>query len=286
MKNILLILFLLLGISLTPVLAPPVYACDNFDFPKDIVAANETFQITVTDVTSGYNYALYYGDSSGANTIVPGTQQTASSTSLTFTVDASILPVNQLYNFRVEGVQGNDTDRCSGNGSVFVEPNESTAPIESGWILNGNNECVEEETSPEFESKEDCEAAIALTEEREASLANGELPPPPLPPCAEWEIEGEKCAAVSSGIGDLNTAPQNFVQTLFRILMSISGGIALILIISSGYQIMTSQGDPEKIKAGRERFISAIVGLLFLIFSLVILEIIGVNILRIPGFTS
>ena len=68
--------------------------------------------------------------------------------------------------------------------------------------------------------------------------------------------------------------------------MSISGGIALILIITSGYQIMTSQGDPEKIKAGRERFISAVVGLLFLIFSLVILETIGVDILRIPGFGS
>jgi len=48
--------------------------------------------------------------------------------------------------------------------------------------------------------------------------------------------------------------------------------------------MMTSQGDQEKIKAARERITSAIIGFLFLVFSLVLLEIIGVNILRIPGF--
>lgn len=46
---------------------------------------------------------------------------------------------------------------------------------------------------------------------------------------------------------------------------------------------MTSQGDHEKVKEAREILTSAIIGLLFLIFSLVILEVIGVDLLHIPG---
>jgi hypothetical protein len=48
---------------------------------------------------------------------------------------------------------------------------------------------------------------------------------------------------------------------------------------------MTSQGNPEKVQAAREQLTSAIVGLLFIIFSLAILTIIGVDILKLPGFT-
>jgi hypothetical protein len=47
---------------------------------------------------------------------------------------------------------------------------------------------------------------------------------------------------------------------------------------------MISQGNPEQVKGAREQLTAAIIGLLFIIFSLVILQIIGVNILKIPGF--
>jgi len=49
---------------------------------------------------------------------------------------------------------------------------------------------------------------------------------------------------------------------------------------------MTSRGDPNQLKAGQELLTSAISGLLLLIFSLVILRIIGVDILNIPGFSK
>ena len=47
---------------------------------------------------------------------------------------------------------------------------------------------------------------------------------------------------------------------------------------------MISQGNPEQVKGAREQLTAAIIGLLFIIFSLVILQVIGFNILRIPGF--
>lgn len=111
------------------------------------------------------------------------------------------------------------------------------------------------------------------------------LPPPPSPPCSKWGNNGQ-CTSVKTALGDISTSPAGFIQKIFAVLLSISGGIALLLIIKSGYQIMTSQGKPEALQQAREQLIAAIVGLIFLIFSLVILQAIGVDILKIPDGKS
>jgi len=110
------------------------------------------------------------------------------------------------------------------------------------------------------------------------------LPPPPSPPCKTW-IDGE-CTSFASGLGAIATDPAGFIQTIFAILLSVSGGIALLLIIRAGYQLLTSQGKPEQLQNGRDQLIAAIVGLIFLIFSFVFLQLIGVDILHLPGFTA
>lgn len=142
--------------------------------------------------------------------------------------------------------------------------------------------------------------SLTTTEEKRSPLApTTPTPTPPIPPCAQWadktgrEISKEeafetperKCLRIDTGLGfPIPTDPLGFVKTLFGIVLSLSGGIALLLIITSGYQLMTSQGNPEKVQAAKETITSAIAGLLFIIFSLAILQIIGVDILRIPGF--
>ncbi len=68
--------------------------------------------------------------------------------------------------------------------------------------------------------------------------------------------------------------------------LGIAGGIAFLLILVAGFQIMTSRGDPNRLKAGQELLTSAIAGLVLLIFSIFILRVIGVNILQIPGFSK
>lgn len=109
-----------------------------------------------------------------------------------------------------------------------------------------------------------------------------------IPPCAEGALNTDgTCEKVSTGLGiDINVSPEGFVKSFFGILLSISGGIALFLIIISGYKLVASRGNPEKITEAKDRLTSAIIGLLFIIFSLVILQIIGVDILDIPGFSS
>jgi len=66
--------------------------------------------------------------------------------------------------------------------------------------------------------------------------------------------------------------------------IKIAGGVAFLLIIFGAIKILTSAGNPENVRAGRELITSAIMGLLFIIFSLFLLQLIGVKILNIPGF--
>lgn len=132
----------------------------------------------------------------------------------------------------------------------------------------------------------------------------------PLPPCTKWvfdfpkndsnsrlngdvipdnsgydaKFKDRRCIAVDTAIGEISTEPQGFVRRIFELVLGLAGGIALILIIISGYRFMVSQGNPEALKAATEQLTSAIVGLLFIILSFVILQVIGVDILRIPGF--
>jgi len=48
--------------------------------------------------------------------------------------------------------------------------------------------------------------------------------------------------------------------------------------------MITSAGNPETLKGGQDRFAQALIGLLFVIFSVLLMQLIGVDILGIPGF--
>lgn len=108
-------------------------------------------------------------------------------------------------------------------------------------------------------------------------------PAAPTPPCAKRTASGE-CTEFASAFGNFKTDPAEFIRTVLGILLAASGAIALLLMMRAGYKIMMSQGKPETIQEGRDQLIAAIVGLLFLVFSFVFLQLIGVDILRVPGF--
>lgn len=133
--------------------------------------------------------------------------------------------------------------------------------------------------------------------------AINQLPTPtsPLPQCQQWEHlngdpiptgqesyvpnEEKKCAAVSTGLGiNIGTDPPGFIKSIFGLILSLSGGIAVFLIMRAGFKILMSKGNQEELNEGREQLAAAIVGLLFIIFSLVILQVVGVDLLHIPGF--
>lgn len=91
--------------------------------------------------------------------------------------------------------------------------------------------------------------------------------------------------AINTAIGCIPITDKNsFAAFILRWALGIGGGIATILIIISGYLIISSTGNPRRIQAGKELLTAAITGLLLIIFSAFILRIIGINILQIPGF--
>lgn len=79
------------------------------------------------------------------------------------------------------------------------------------------------------------------------------------------------------------TSETGFLAFFVTWAIGIAGGIAFLLIVYAGFQIMTSTGNPDRLKAGRELMTSAVAGLLMLIFSVFILRVVGVDILGIPG---
>lgn len=104
--------------------------------------------------------------------------------------------------------------------------------------------------------------------------------------------EYEKCVSCSenkngiwTAIGCVDGNFNNFVSNfILNVAISLAGGFALLCIIYSAFQIQSSQGNTEKIKKAQELLTSCIIGLILIIFSIFILRLISVNILKIPGF--
>lgn len=82
------------------------------------------------------------------------------------------------------------------------------------------------------------------------------------------------CVPVLSGLLEFNN---------FTLLwgLGIAGGIAFLLIFTSGFMIMTSRGIPEKAASGKELLGATLSGLLFLIFATFLLRVIGHDVLHI-----
>lgn len=91
-------------------------------------------------------------------------------------------------------------------------------------------------------------------------------------------------AGVKTAIGCIPTYPPALMKGLIKFAAGAGGGIALLLMAWGAIQMMMSAGNPENLKKGHEQFTSAAIGLLIVILSVLLLQIIGVDILQIPGF--
>lgn len=79
-------------------------------------------------------------------------------------------------------------------------------------------------------------------------------------------------------------AAGSVVQVLLNIIFSTAGGIAFLYIIYGSFILITSQANPERISYGKRIVVGAIVGLLFCVGSVFIVNLIGSGILHLPSF--
>lgn len=103
------------------------------------------------------------------------------------------------------------------------------------------------------------------------------------------QLETGPCAGkkntIESAIGCIPVGDTNsFMGWILGWAVGVGGGIAFLLIVYASFMVMTSQGDPARLKAGQELLTSAISGLIMLIFSVFILKFIGVDILGLWRF--
>lgn len=167
----------------------------------------------------------------------------------------------------------NSRNRESGGGSVGCTAGDSSV-CQNNWY------CLPNPNNPNTYSCQNPQ------EQGNSFYNNPYLNPHSFPkfesPCLD--VKDKQCKVISFGIFNIPTDAPGLISKLLQIMLAISGIVALIFIIVSGYRFMLSQGNPEAVQEARESLTSAIVGLLFIIFALVILQLITVNILHIPGF--
>lgn len=78
--------------------------------------------------------------------------------------------------------------------------------------------------------------------------------------------------------------PAGFMSTFYGVALSIIGAISLIYFIYGAYIIMISRGNPEELRKGKSYIFYALLGLFVAIFGYLIVEVVFVDLLKIPGF--
>src|SRR3989344_5129212 len=183
--------------------------------------------------------------------------------------------VNVLKRYACQTVSLANSTNCQGSASSIRYCSDT----------NDQKGCTVQGSGSFYTNCSDCnDLSGCASSTRECSLLPTPTPTPPLTlQCLGYGPQ-DRCIGIKTAIGDIAIDPGKFVSRIMSLLLGISGAIAVILIILAGYSIMTSRDNPEKLQEARQRILGAIAGLIFIALALVILEIIGVDVLKIPGF--
>jgi hypothetical protein len=91
------------------------------------------------------------------------------------------------------------------------------------------------------------------------------------------------CITTGGGFTQVG-AGGSVVQILLNVIFGLSGGTAFLYLIYGAFLVMTSQANPERLNHGRRVVQGAIIGVLFVIGAVFIVNFIGAKVLKIPGF--
>ncbi len=101
--------------------------------------------------------------------------------------------------------------------------------------------------------------------------------------CTTCIARGAENEYIFTAVGCVQVSGSGLASDLIKLLLGIAGGVSLISLLAAAFKFTISRGDTGQIKSAKELIIAATTGLFFLIFSVIILEFIGVQVLRIPG---
>lgn len=104
------------------------------------------------------------------------------------------------------------------------------------------------------------------------------LPPQPTPGHMNTMIG---CISVDGGFSQ-EGAVAGLANVVLGLIFKLAGALAFLYILYGAFIILTSQDNPEKLGKGKSILIGAIVGLVFCLLSIFILNLIANDILKIP----
>ena len=85
--------------------------------------------------------------------------------------------------------------------------------------------------------------------------------------------------AIEGGIRELEGGSDidqfKFVDSIVDIAVPVAGLCLVVLVVYSGYMLISSQGNPDKLREGKEVLTNAIIGFFIVILSVVILLLIS-----------
>jgi|CXWL01.1.fsa_nt_gi hypothetical protein len=97
------------------------------------------------------------------------------------------------------------------------------------------------------------------------------------------QVNGTQGINTALGCISIDAAGGGFVRSLLGLAIGLGGGIALLLILYGVFIVTTSAGIPDKLKEGKELISSAIAGLIFIILAIFLMNLVGIQILKLPG---
>jgi len=87
-----------------------------------------------------------------------------------------------------------------------------------------------------------------------------------------------------TAVGCIPREPGKIIQAFITVGLGVGGGFGLISTMVAGFLYSISAGDIKRTGQAKEMLSNSLIGLLFIIFSVTILQFIGFTVLRIPGF--
>lgn len=88
-------------------------------------------------------------------------------------------------------------------------------------------------------------------------------------------------ANVQTALGPIPADPEGLAGWVLKTSIGVAGGVAFLLMLYGGFLFLTSAGDPNKLQEATDVIMSALAGLLMIIFSVFLLRLIGYDILQI-----
>lgn len=94
------------------------------------------------------------------------------------------------------------------------------------------------------------------------------------------------CIGTNLGGFQQEGAAAGVVQTLLNVVFSIVGGLAFLSIIYGSFIILTSQARPERLNYGKRVVYGAVIGVIFSLSAVFLVNLLASGVLKIPGFNS